>query len=476
MAKKGKKGKKGDKGAKNEFQSLKDEEARKRLLEEAKQKAKDRIALEERNFHLNNLKIQNRWREIMKAAKSEELRRQVEILRQVHNRHLDRKNSGIENLDHDLVEAEEQFSTALQAHLINIDTLIDLQNARLANLKSQFEADLSMLDAEFSSERLKLQSQHAKEKSDILGIMARAEHEFQESEADARHEYSSMKDDVKNKNLEEKHALRIQLEGTVEDLWRQFQSALNQYNSQTEERKRQFEELKQKDQKNAKEIEQQMKKLVKLQENIAHLKTKLSNNSKEYEERNKSLREEKETIQTQFQALKKRMNTFREQERQRLTDLTILSNNVLKVLREKVEVAEDIIKLAEMNRKLETEIERVIPFYNESNSMEIEQAVQVQLDHELPQEFDAMQQFNKRINKVMLDRLALEKQRVQLQEENDHLRSILKQYLDGISLSENVLAQLNPLIVVNGRTNAPIRHGGPLNVTFVEAAHAKIMA
>ena len=25
------------------------------------------------------------------------------------------------------------------------------------------------------------------------------------------------------KNLEEKHALRIQLEGTVEDLWRQFQ-------------------------------------------------------------------------------------------------------------------------------------------------------------------------------------------------------------------------------------------------------------
>ena len=28
------------------------------------------------------------------------------------------------------------------------------------------------------------------------------------------------------KNLEEKHALRIQLEGTVEDLWRQFQQVL----------------------------------------------------------------------------------------------------------------------------------------------------------------------------------------------------------------------------------------------------------
>jgi dynein regulatory complex subunit 2 len=57
------------------------------------------------------------------------------------------------------------------------------------------------------------------------------------------------------------------LEGTVEDLWRQFQGALNQYNSSTEERNKQFEDLKSKDQKNAKEIEQQMRKLVKLQVN-----------------------------------------------------------------------------------------------------------------------------------------------------------------------------------------------------------------
>ncbi|OAJ38854.1 hypothetical protein BDEG_22753 [Batrachochytrium dendrobatidis JEL423] len=453
---------------------MKDDEARKRLLDEVRQKTMDRIALEEKNFKLNNLKIQNRWREIMKLAKSDELKKQIQILQQVHDRHLDRKNTTIENLGHDLIEAEEQFSTALQSHLINIDTLIDLQNARLSNLKNRFEGDLNMLDSEFSTERLKLQSHQAKEKADILGIMARAEHEFQESEADARHEYSSIKDDVKNKNLEEKHAIRIQLEGAVEDLWRQFQLALNQYNSSTEERKRQFEELKQKDQKNAKEIEQQMKRLVKLQESIAHLKTKLSNNFKEYEERNKSLREEKETIQAQFQSLKKRMNAFREQERQRLTELTIVSNNVLKVLHKKVRTAEEIIKLAEMNRKLETESERVIPFYKESNSDDVDKIARTQLNVGLPKEFDAMSQFNKRHNKALLDQLALEKQRMQSQEENDHLRSILKQYLDGISLNENVLNQLNPLFVVNGCTSAPIRHGGQLNITYVEAAHAHV--
>ncbi|KAJ3300156.1 Dynein regulatory complex subunit 2 [Borealophlyctis nickersoniae] len=83
-----------------------------------------------------------------------------------------------------------------------------------------------------------------------------------------------------------------------------------------------------------------------------------------------------------------------------------------------------------------------------------------------------MEQFHKRFNKVSLDRLALERQRAQLQEENGHLRSILKQYLDGISLTEGVLEQLNPLVVVNGRTNAPLRHPqSQVNITYVEAAH-----
>lgn len=66
-------------------------------------------------------------------------------------------------------------------------------------------------------------------------------------------------------NLEEKHALRIQLEGTVESLWKQFQSALKNYNETTEERKIAFENLKAKDEKSAKEIETQMRKLQKIQ-------------------------------------------------------------------------------------------------------------------------------------------------------------------------------------------------------------------
>jgi hypothetical protein len=77
----------------------------------------------------------------------------------------------------------------------------------------------------------------------------------------------------------------------------------------------------------------------------------------------------------------------------------------------------------------------------------------------LPEEFGAMEQFYKRFNKVMLDKLALEKQKFQLDEENNHLKNILKQYLDGISLTDGVLAQPNPLMVVNGRIYTFDQHG-----------------
>lgn len=64
--------------------------------------------------------------------------------------------------------------------------------------------------------------------------------------------------------MEDKHALRIQLEAVVEDLWQQFTAALRNYQESTEERKKAFEELKSKDEKSATEIHVQMRKLQRI--------------------------------------------------------------------------------------------------------------------------------------------------------------------------------------------------------------------
>ena len=70
--------------------------------------------------------------------------------------------------------------------------------------------------------------------------------------------------------------------------------------------------------------------------------------------------------------------------------------------------------------------------------------------------------------------MAIERERERLGGENSDLRSILKQYLDGISVNEDVINNPNPLLVVNHKTNIvmPSQHRGTGASTIVEGAHS----
>ena len=71
----------------------------------------------------------------------------------IHLQLVDAKNAAIKALQKDLDEAQEQYSTALQAHVMNVDTLLDLHQTALATLQKQFEDDIASLEMEFDTER-----------------------------------------------------------------------------------------------------------------------------------------------------------------------------------------------------------------------------------------------------------------------------------------------------------------------------------
>lgn len=58
------------------------------------------------------------------TAKSQELKKDIEILSQTFERVIDRKEAIIKSLVKDIEEAEEQYQMALRSHLQNIDRLI----------------------------------------------------------------------------------------------------------------------------------------------------------------------------------------------------------------------------------------------------------------------------------------------------------------------------------------------------------------
>nr|XP_023423418.1 coiled-coil domain-containing protein 65 isoform X2 [Cavia porcellus] len=428
------------------------------------------------------------WRTVLREIKTRELHKDIEILSQTFERVMDCKDNVIKSLAKDLSEAEEQYAHALRSHLHNVDQLLALQRRRLSLLEESYTMELEALTKEFETERKTITEQHEKEIRYLQDVFMAMEQSYMDSEYESKLEFQSLWDDLKNKNLEEKHFLRLQLENIVEGLWRRFQDALKSYTDATEDRRIAFETLKVKDEKSSKEIEAQMKKIQKLQEAIAVLKGKIMLHSRESEDQNQYIRNDKDLILIQLRKLKAQRTQAREISQENLVKLTRESNATLKALKKVVDKGEKILKLAEICRKFETEEEKVLPFYSSVLTLEEQETEMQEGDEELTKElaqvmadYRGMENFWKRYNKVKLEQLSLQHRQAQLLEINRKLREMLKQYLDGISVSDEVLSQLNPLFIVNHRSNlpqplpTPMAQSGnrqpPTTYNIVEAAH-----
>jgi len=486
-------GKKGGKRLESEQEKqLRFEIERMKAEEEARAKEALRKAAlnrkweeEEKWSKINRLKILHQWRKLLRLVKVEDLRKEIEVISQAHEREIDRKDAIIQVLDRDLEDSDEQYQMAQRAHLVMVDRLIDLHNARLRGIEFEFEKDLQELVDEFGAERREIQASHGRHKKEMLDILAQMEFDFQEQETDARHEFEATREEIKNKNSEEYNVLRFTLEGLIEELERHFDSAHSNYMATTEQRTQDFKNLTIKDQQSARTIETQMRRLQRLQDQISHWKQKLATNAKKCEERNKAMKAEKDSIFKHFQELKGRMNKFREREALRLQELTINSQAAIKELDGRRDKAEKILKLAEIARKFETEREKVLPFYESSveeeekaasEANEVRKSLQTSAaskDGQPVEEWNYLDNFYKRYNKVLLDVMGIEGERERLNQQNGDLRSILKQYLDGISVNEDVINNPNPLLVVNHKTNIvmPSAYQRPPPNTIVEGMH-----
>ncbi|XP_040197115.1 dynein regulatory complex subunit 2 [Rana temporaria] len=437
-----------------------EEEQNKKKQDMLMQFLKDKLAKEEQNSNINLHKLNVQWRAVLREVKVKELRKDIEILSQTFERVVDCKNNVTKSLIKDVEEADEQYTHALRGHLQNIDQLLELQRERLDLLQEEYQQELDTVLQEFDTERKMIMEQENKEMLCIQNVILAMEQNTLENESEAKHEFQSMRDEIKNKSLEEKHTLRMVLENTIEDLWKQVQQAQKNYQSATEDHKIAFAVLKAKDEKSAEEISYQMKKLQKIQESINILRNKISAHTRDNEEQNRQMREDKEVVHKQFLKLKQQMNQARAAEYSRLTTLTVQSNAALKELQRVIDKGEQILRLAEMCRKLETEEEKVLPFYpsslSDAEKEEVEKAIMEKPSEQLAllmQDYTALDQFWKRYNKVLLEHWALEREKTVLSQDNQKLRILLKQYLDGISVSDEVLSQQNPLLILNNRSS-----------------------
>jgi predicted Zn-ribbon and HTH transcriptional regulator/outer membrane murein-binding lipoprotein Lpp len=296
------------------------------------------------------------------------------------------------------------------------------------------------------------------ERQELEDMISTIEEEETAKLAKLKEDADGLREETKNAKMEELETMKHDLIKKIESLDQSFEICFSNYVSETDAKSSEYTTKLNDNQKASTEISQLMRDINRLKEIISHWILKRAQNQKECGDRNDKLLSEKVTILKHYHELKRKMTEFREEESRRLTNLTKNSKACMDTLRGYQKLGERILKTAELCRKLETEREKVLPFYeNETDGMEINEEFKIEkiegVDKEVYNEFQQLDNFYKRYNKVMLDKVAIEKQKGSLDKENMFFKSLLKQYLDGVSVNNDVMNSSNPLLVVNNKVN-----------------------
>ena len=392
----------------------------------------------------------------MRLAKTEALRKELKFIQQNYEREVDSKDAIIFMLDRDIDEADEQYQMALKNHMLHVDRLVAIQESRLQGLNEEFQRDLNILKAEFESEKNHIEKVHESEVQELKDMIATVQEEEERKEREAKEEHEGEREENKNHNIEATTSMRTALVNKTTKLQKDFDTKFSHYISETKGKTTEFEALVKSTDDASKEINRYVKNIDRLKNSIAYWRSKGNQNTRECNARNTALLKEKEKIQKHYQDLKIKMQQFREDQAKRLTELTVNSKKCSDLLKDDQKLGEKILKTAELCRKLETEKEKVLPFYkNDPESTAESKEEEPEEIKGIPSsqynEYSQLEEFYKRYNKVTLDKLAIEKQKNTLEKENMFFKSLLKQYLDGVSVNDDVMNSNNPLMIVNNK-------------------------
>ena len=494
------------------LESGRQRDAERARVDAIRAKLKTKLREELKNSRDNQWDVAKDYKAIMRNAKVEELLKDVQVQSQQHARDVDQKDGLLHMLDRDLNESEEQFQSAQAASVAQIEELLQMQRNRMAQLRGDFDAQLDVLATEYRREGIAIEGSHGAMVVELDHLRAAVDAEHRGTTTKAERDFRQREDELRGRRLEDSHSLQDQLNGVCEDMEDAFDAAHEQYMKDTEKLGKDYKEMERKNAADARMNKRVDRRIERLTRHKRGLEAKMMQIERECEGRNGALREERDNIFAHFQGLKEQMNTFRQRSKSQLAALSRQAEAAKATLGARMRQAETIVKHAEHARKHETGHEQVFPFAEATTGgaemmMEVGEtaappaAAPAGGSSEPPsastageeasasaasstqsrildrsgnpvEDWAVLDRWHTRYNRVVMDQLALQRQRDGLKANKEALQTMLRQYLDGISVSKDIMDRANPLLVVNGNIhlNRGPSFGAPPNVV-VEAAH-----
>ncbi|KAL9702788.1 hypothetical protein quinque_006306 [Culex quinquefasciatus] len=243
----------------------------------------------------------------------------------------------------------------------------------------------------------------------------------------------------------------------MEKLWKEFQKVLNTYLRNTEEYRNEYSKLRDQDSNDTRHIQNHYVEVARLSDLIANLRLKLTTIRDEHEFNVKQLQKSKMELQERVRNVKQEMEIGLKMDEEKLKQLAVCSNGALKYLQNLLKRGNAILQIATFCKKFETENESLLPFVHSAVKRQMFEVDEDELK-EPSTEFDVFKKetfgiakkfenFWMRFNKARIDCACLQEEKQQLLEENERLKSQLKEYLITVNISNGGSLESNETLL-----------------------------
>jgi hypothetical protein len=222
---------------------------------------------------------------------------------------------------------------------------------------------VKIIKAEYDQERNDIEKGHELETEELTEMINTIKDEENAKLQQMMSEYDSLREETKNRNVEELEGMKFILIGKIEELDKEFQVHYNQFSSETKQTAKSYETKLEQNKVLSTEITNSTRAIERHRNTKIYWQLKIEQNDREFTQRNSELNTEKMKIYNHYKKLKQNMNKQRDEKERHIGMLAMNSLKCMETLRDYQSLGEKILKTAELCRKLETEKEKVLPFY-----------------------------------------------------------------------------------------------------------------
>jgi hypothetical protein len=418
-----------------------------------------------------------------------------------YDRDLERADAGIAMALAALQEGDAQRARAVGAHLRGLDAAVAAHEGRLADLDGEFAREARALEHEFACERGSLVARHAAFRTAQLHTLEAVRSAEEARAGEEAADFEQAREALRRRALERLNALQADMDSRVERAEGAFEEAHAAYIAATARRTGEFKALMERTEADALLAERQARAGARMARLLQVWRSRLLNAKRDAKERNEGLHGESSAMAAQVERLKGDIGRNRAAHAARLRTLSGAAAVVKGRLAGALAVGERLCAAQEAARVHESLGEKLDPFalsrgggggggaaagllappgtlgasllaeckeaggsgggVGGGGEAASEAALAASLG--LPVELLApgaqgavgesarLAPFYARLNKALLESLALARRRERLRAEAAELAGALAQVQDGMALAPGALDGVNSLLVLNGR-------------------------